>query len=272
MRVFISVDMEGIAGVTGHDDVFPGTAHYERFRRLMTAEANAAVAGAFSAGARSVVVNDSHDGMRNILYEELDPRAELISGYNKPLCMVEGVSGAQAAVFIGYHAMAGTASAVLDHTISGAHTHNWYLNGSRVGEAQLNAALCGHFEVPVVAVSGDDKLAAQVSRSLPGARSIVVKESLDREAARNLPRGEVLRLITSEVTAAVRSCGQVPPVRSAGAATIRVEFSRAGFADLAGLLPEAKRIDDRTLEVSGANVVEAWRRADVMLRLCASGH
>ncbi len=272
MRVLISVDMEGIAGVTGHDDVAPGTAQYERFRRLMTAEANAAVSGAFAAGAKSVVVNDSHDGMRNILYEELDARAELISGYNKPLCMVQGAAGAQAAVFIGYHAMAGTARAVLDHTISGAQTHNWYLNGVRVGEAQLNAALCGHFDVPVVAVSGDDKLAVQVQATLPGARSIVVKESLDREAARNLPRGQVLEMIATEVAAAVRDCAKVTPLRAPGVATIRVEFSRAGLADLAGLLPEAKRIDDRTLEVAGANVVEAWRRADVMLRLCGSGH
>ncbi len=271
MRVLISVDMEGIAGVTGHEDVWPGSVPYGRFRRLMTDEANAAVAGAFSGGATSVVVNDSHDGMRNILYEELDPRAELISGYDKALCMVEGVSDAQAAVFIGYHAMAGTARAVLDHTISGAQTHNWYLNGIRVGEAQLNAALCGYFKVPVVAVSGDDKLAAQVQSSLPGTRSIVVKESLHREAARSLPRGEVLSLITSEVTEAVRNYRKIAPIAAVRPATIRVEFSRSGFADLAALLPDARRIDDRTLEVSGASIVEAWRLADVMLRLCGSG-
>ncbi len=272
MRVLISVDMEGIAGVSGHDDVSPGTAQYERFRRLMTAEANLAAAGAWAGGADSVVVNDSHDGMRNILYEELDERAELISGYNKPLGMVEGAAGADCAVFIGYHAMAGTAQAALDHTISTVQTHNWYLNGVRVGEAQLNAALCGHYGVPVVAVSGDDKLGRQVRESLPGTRVIVVKEALQREAVRSMGRAEVARLIRQGVEDGVRAREQIAPIRTSAGATIQVEFSRAGFADLAAILPEARRVDDRTLEVEGSDVVEAWRRADLMLRLAGSGH
>lgn len=272
MRVFVSVDMEGIAGVTGRDEVIKGHGDYERFRKIMTEEANAAVEGAFDGGASSVVVNDSHNGMRNILYEALDERAELISGYNKPLGMVQGVEGTDAAVFIGYHAWAGTSMAVMDHTISGMHTYNWFLNGQRIAEAHLNAAICGHFGVPVVLVSGDDKLEKQVQESLPGTKTVVVKESIHTLAARSLPRPRVHALIREGVGQALKEKGKIRPIKTDGPIRIRIQFTRAGFAEGALLLPEAKRIDDRTVEVRGRDILEAWRRADVALRLATTAN
>jgi D-amino peptidase len=268
VRVLVSVDMEGISGVTGRADVTPGTPAYERLRRRMTAEANAAVRGAFSAGADSVVVNDAHDGMRNVLYEELDPRAELISGFNKPLCMVEGAEGAQAALFVGYHAWAGTAAAILDHTISSRVVHNWWLGGERVGEAQLNAAILGHYGVPVVLVCGDDKLAAQVAVTLPQARRVVVKHAIDAMTARSLSAATVLETIEREARAAVAGAAAVAPVRLSGPQTMRIEFTRAAYASAACRWPSVRRIDDRTAEVTGQDIVEAWRMADAMLALC----
>lgn len=121
--------MEGIAGVTGRSDITPGNWDYERFRHQMTNEANAAVQGAFLGGAETVIVPDSHGGMRNLLYEELDPRADLISGHNKMLTMVEGGQEADGAIFVGYHARAGSEAAVMDHTISGAMVHHWFVDG-----------------------------------------------------------------------------------------------------------------------------------------------
>lgn len=270
MRILISVDMEGIAGVTGRAEISTGQSDYERFRHLMTAEANAAVTGAFEGGADSVVVNDSHGGMRNLLYEELDERAELISGHNKRLTMVEGGQEADGALFIGYHARAGTTQAVLDHTISGIQVHNWFMNGLAVSEAEINAALLSHYGVPVLLVSGDDKIAQQVAKTLPGTRTVIVKYGIDHRAARSLPRAEVLARIHEQSRAAVSGpFPTVPP--PTGPVTFRLEFTRSFYAEMAALMPVVERIDARTIEVQGNDVVQAWRWALSALRLGSTG-
>src|SRR6266513_280779 len=158
MRVYISVDMEGIAGVVHESQTDPTTpafaAEYGRFRRLMTAEANAAVEGALAAGATRVLVNDSHWFMRNLLAEELHQAAELVSGDPKPRSMVQGIdAGFDAALFIGYHARAGTRNAILDHTYAD-RIHDVRLNGKSVGELGLNAGVAGVHGVPIALVSG----------------------------------------------------------------------------------------------------------------------
>ncbi|HET9465408.1 MAG TPA: M55 family metallopeptidase, partial [Gemmatimonadales bacterium] len=180
MRVYISVDMEGVAGVVHEDQTDPTDARhageYNRFRRLMTDEANAAIAGALEAGARSVLVNDSHWLMRNLLAEELNPAAELLSGGPKRLSMVEGIdAGFDAAMFIGYHARAGTRNATIDHTYT-SRVYETRLNGEPVGELALNAAMAGVHGVAVVLVSGDLALAEE-ARALfgDGVETVVVK-------------------------------------------------------------------------------------------------
>src|SRR5256884_715772 len=176
MRVYISVDMEGIAGVVHESQTDPTTpafaAEYGRFRRLMTAEANAAVEGALAAGATRVLVNDSHWFMRNLLAEELPQAAELVSGDPKPRSMVQGIDGAggggfDAALFIGYHARAGTRHAILDHTYAD-RIHEVRLNGKAVGELGLNAGLAGGPAVPLALVSGDPPLPAEAKDPLGG--------------------------------------------------------------------------------------------------------
>src|ERR1041385_8119040 len=147
MRVYISVDMEGIAGVVHESQTDPATpafaAEYGRFRRLMTTEANAAVEGALAAGATRVLVNDSHWFMRNLLAEELHPAAELLSGGPKLLSMMEGIEqGFDAAMLIGYHARAGAAAGSIDHTYT-SRVYEARLNGRAVGELGINAALAG---------------------------------------------------------------------------------------------------------------------------------
>src|SRR5690606_21146130 len=154
---------------------------YARFRRVMTQEANAAIEGAFAGGAREVLVNDSHWTMRNLLAEELDPRAELLSGGPKTWSMMEGIErGWDCCACIGYHARAGTANAILDHTYTSG-IHDVRLNGASVGELGLNAALAGCFRVPVVLVSGDQALAAECHALLGDqVRTVVVKEAQRR--------------------------------------------------------------------------------------------
>src|SRR5216117_3031603 len=176
MRVYISVDMEGIAGVVHESQTDPTTpafaAEYGRFRRLMTAEANAAVEGALAAGATKVLVNDSHWFMRNLLAEELHPGAELLSGDPKPSSMVQGIEdGFDAALFIGYHARAGTRNAILDHTYA-----------DRVAEVRLNGR-----GVAVALVSGDAALAAEAKQLLgDSVTTVVVKQAVSRHAARSV--------------------------------------------------------------------------------------
>src|SRR5256884_1380679 len=203
MRVYISVDMEGIAGVVHESQTDPTTpefaAEYGRFRRLMTAEANAAVEGALAAGATRVLVNDSHWFMRNLLAEELHQAAELVSGDPKPRSMVQDIDGGfDAALFIGYHARAGTRNAILDHTYAD-RIHDVRLNGKPVGELGLNAALAGAPGVPVALLSGASARAAAAQDLLgQGGGAGVVKEAGGRPRrergrpparGRPLPRG-----------------------------------------------------------------------------------
>lgn len=270
MRILVSVDMEGIGGVTGRQEVLRGQTDYERFRHLMTQEANAAVSGAFAGGATSVVVNDSHGGMRNLLYEELDPRAELIAGHNKMLTMVEGCQDADGALFIGYHARAGTEAAVLDHTISSVQLHNWFMNGQAVSEAEINAALLAHYGVPLLMVSGDDKIAAQVNERLAGVRTVIVKYGIDNRAARSLPHAVVLKNIQESAQLVVQA--PRPAMHSiSGPVSFQLEFTRSFYAEVASFMPSVSRVDARTIEVVGHDIVEAWRWAVSALRLASTG-
>src|SRR5512143_1801552 len=188
MRVYLSIDMEGIAGVVHEDQTNPVdprcASEYARFRRLMTLEANAAIEGALAGGATRVLVNDSHWTMRNLLAEELHPGAELLSGGPKTWSMMEGIDrGWDLAALVGYHARAGTARAILDHTYTD-RILDVRLNGVSVGEIGINAALAGAFGVPVVLVSGDAATAAE-ARALLGdsVRTVVVKEAVSRDSA-----------------------------------------------------------------------------------------
>ena len=159
MRILIAADMEGISGVTNWDQVSPEHPEYERFRRIMTAEVNAAIEGAYAGGAQEVIVSDGHNLANNILVEELDRRARLNNGTPAPFAMVEGVqNGVDGVLFIGYHARAGTRNAILDHTWSSKCVLNLWLNDLLVGETGLNAAVCGNLNTPVLLVSGDQSV------------------------------------------------------------------------------------------------------------------
>src|SRR5436305_8843919 len=193
MRVYTSDAMEGIPGVVHQSPTAPTdpacAAEYGRFRRLMTAEANAAVEGALAAGATRALVNDSHWFMRNLLAEELHQAAELVSGDPKPRSMMQEIDqpgGFDAALCIGYHARAGTRNAILDHTYAD-RIHEVRLNGRPVGELGINAALAGVSGVPVALVSGDAALAAEAKDLLgEGVTTVVVKEAVSRHAAKSV--------------------------------------------------------------------------------------
>ena len=272
MRVYISVDMEGVAGVVHEHQTDPTdprhAAEYARSCRLMTGEANAATAGAIAAGATSVVVNDSHWLMRNLAADELDERAELISGGPKALSMVEGIDrGFDAAMFIGYHGRAGTRASVIDHTYTD-RIHAVRLNSEPVGELGLNAAMAGYFGVPVVLVSGDNTLAAEARTLLGDAvETVVVKEAVSRYAARSLSPAEARRRIAAGATAALAR-----PHRPHVAATpviIETEFARTVHADMAELVPGSERVDGRTVRFRHDDYQLAFRAWRAMYNLAS---
>lgn len=268
MKVFISVDMEGITGVTCWDDVDLGKPSYQRFRKVMTAEVNAAVEGAVEAGATGALVNDSHGDMRNILIEDLHPKAELISGYPKPLGMMCGVdSGVDLAFLIGYHARAGTANAILDHTWSSSRVHALALNGQVVGETGLNAALAGQFGVPVGLLSGD-WATTEEAKTLLGdhLRTVAVKKPVSREAAQSLPLEETQARIRAAAKAAVAGPNPDPLILSSPV-TIAIEFMTSLQADGAATVPGARRVSGRRVEWTGDDIMIAFRAMTAMLAL-----
>ena len=263
--------MEGVSGVTNWNHVSSSHAEYGRFRKLMTGEVNAAITGAVAGGAETVVVSDGHDAGGNILLEELDPLARLNTGSPSPFSMVQGIGpDADGAVFIGYHARVGTPLAILDHTWSGTTTGVW-LNHIEVGEIGLNAAMCGHFGVPVIAVSGCRAACAEATALLGEVETAPVKEATSRNAAECLTPEASRQLIESAVqrAAARLAAGSAPaPYRVATPIELTVEFANSGQADGAARLPGAER-DGRRVTYRAADMPATYQAFRVLTSLAA---
>jgi D-amino peptidase len=263
MKVLIAADMEGVSGVVHWDHVDPKHKEYDRFRKLMTGDVNAAIRGAFEGGADDVIVADGHALGRNILIEELDPRARMNSGSPSPLAMVQGVgSGVDAAMFVGYHARVGSQNAILDHTWSSSTVASIALNGQPVGEIAWNAAVCGHFGVPVIAISGDQTACAEARDLLGAVEVAVVKQASGRMAAECLPPEVSQKKIQEASARAVQRFvgGQAPaPYRVGTPITVSAELVTSDMADRAALFPGARRVDARRVEMEVDDVVTAYR-------------
>ncbi|MFN8654517.1 MAG: M55 family metallopeptidase [Gemmatimonadales bacterium] len=269
MRVYLSIDMEGIAGVVHEDQTNPVdprcAGEYGRFRRLMTLEANAAIEGALAGGATRVLVNDSHWSMRNLLAEELHPGAELLSGGPKTWSMMEGIeAGWDLAAFIGYHAKAGTENAILDHTYTD-RIMDVRLNGISVGEVGVNAALAGTFGVPVALVTGDKAVGLE-ARALLGDRvqTIAVKEAVSRHAARHLSPDTARSLIRDSMREVVEDTRRNGVARAKrfvvpSPVTIEVDFSSTVHADHAAMAPGIARTGPRTVLARYEDFREVFR-------------
>jgi D-amino peptidase len=257
MRIYISVDMEGIAGVAAATTVTPGTPDYEKARIWMTREANAAVAGAFAGGAREVVVNDSHGPMNNLLPDQLDRRARLLTGSPKPYSMVQGIeSGFDGAMFVGYHGAAGTAGSVLAHTFSG-QAYQVRLNGKACSETQLNATLAAVHSTPVLLVTGDQETCADAADCVPGCSTVQVKESIAVHAALSLHPEDACDAITAAAEAAVRRL-PVQPIPLAASYVIEVDVVLLQHAELASLVPGTQRVGGRTLRYESPSFVDVF--------------
>ena len=263
MRILVAVDMEGITGLVHGDQTTPGHPEYERFRRLMTGDVNAAVRGAFDGGADEVLVSDGHWDNRNILIEELDPRARLNSGGPRPFSMVEGIDlGIAGVIFVGYHARVGTPNAILDHTWSTGRVAGLWLNGQVVGEIGLNAAVCGHFGAPVLMISGDQSACGEAVALLGAVETVVVKRATGRTSAECLAPEVTQGMIRTAAAAALgrlRSGRAPAPFKIQPPVTVAVEFVRSEMADAAQVLPGARRPAGKRIEVVADDMPAAYR-------------
>ncbi len=258
MRIYISVDIEGVAGVVHVQQGSPGNADYEAARRLMLAEANAAIAGAFAGGATAVVVSDSHGPMINLLPDELDPRAELILGRPRPVTMVAGIeAGFAGLMMVGYHAGA-CRPGILAHTFSGAPVFRRVsVNGIELNEAALYGAHAGALGVPVILLSGDDRLAADARGYFPDAEIVTVKRALSNRSARSLSPAEARRRIAAAAETAVRRAGSIRPFVIPPPLRLEVVLGQPIVGDAIGAVPGVTRLDATTVTMAIADMAEA---------------
>jgi len=257
-RVFISVDMEGIGGITTLRQTYRGTDDYEWARRIMTDEANAAVAGAFDAGAKEVVVTDSHGDMGNLLPERLDPRADLIQGTPKvPFSMMTGISeGYDYTAFIGYHAGAGTPMAIMDHTYTGFIT-DVRVNGESWNETHLNAALAGCFGVPVGLVSGDQACVDQAQQRLPWVQGVAVKQGFGNRVGRTMSPQRAQAAIKDAMSRV--DVGSLQVFRPSGPFELQIDFINTAVTDMCALAPGTERTGARTTSFVDADFLLIYR-------------
>lgn len=276
MRVYVSVDMEGLAGVAHPRQVSFGDGvdrvDYDRSRALMAGEANAAIEAAFERGATDVVVNDSHWQMRNLRAEDLADGARLIIG-DKPLSMTEGIGeepSFDAALFIGYHAGAGHASGVIAHTYSSATVMAVRVNGVAHNEAALNAIRLGHHGVPVALVAGDDALAGEVEALLPWAERVIVKRGLGYSAADSLTPEAARAAIRAGTRSALGRIDEMRPYRPAAPIQGEIDFRFSMQAAYAAVLPEAERTGPHSVGFGAEDGETFFRRFLALQRLAAT--
>jgi D-amino peptidase len=265
LRIFISVDMEGIGGIGTRSMTSRTGKDYALGRELMTAEVNAVVSAIFEHGPAEVLVNDSHGDMQNLLHTSLDPRVEYIQGNIKPLGMVQGLDGSfDAAVFLGYHARAGTENGFLAHTGSGSVKGLW-LNGVEVGEGGLNAHFAGSLEVPVILAAGGKTFTAQFG-SLVQTRTVATKEAIGSSVARLRHPDLVLADLRAATLEALEDIGSSTPLHSTSPITIRVRFASTTRATILMAIPGMKRIDGWTVEYEADDMDRAYRMIRLMYK------
>lgn len=273
MRIYISVDIEGVAGVVHPDQTRRGAHGYDEARAWMTAEANAAALGAFEAGATEVLINDSHGDMRNLILERLDPRVQVLSGNLKQFSMAQGVESGrfELAMFVGYHAGMGTQNAILDHTYRSSAVSSVRVNGRELNEAGLNALVAGQAGTPVGLVTGDEVTCRQCEAVLGDVDTVVVKWAHGRMAATSLHPQMACERIREGAARVVRERDRFAPFRIDPPYELQLDVLTAAMADAAALMPGCDRIGGRTLRFRTTDVLDLFRGMLALVRLAGTG-
>jgi D-amino peptidase len=260
LKVYISADMEGVAGVVSAEQLGPAGFEYGRFREFMTAEVLAAIQGARDAGATTIVVGDSHGNGQNLLIERFSGDITIVRSWPRPLMMMEGIdSSFAAAVFIGYHASTNSMTGVRAHTMSSATLTSVELNGVAVPEGGFNAAIAGHFGVPVVAVSGDDAAVAELQKLVGPMEGAVVKRAISFHAAQTMTPEAAQSLIRERVKAGILRRAELKPYVLTRPVQLDIRFKHYRQAELLGYLSIVQRTTSHSIRFTTRDVLEASR-------------
>ena len=269
MKIYISSDMEGSAGVVDWDQCRPGGAQYEYYTGLLSGEVNAAIEGAVGGGATEVVVNDSHGAMANLRPDTLACSARYISGRYKPMYMMEGLDRSYDAVFfVSYHGSMSSDASTLSHTYFPGAIAEVSINGTVAGESGLNALVALAYEVPVVLVTGDETTTAEAGKFCPGARTAVVKRSISRFAAESLHPLAARSLIREQACQAVREASSAPGVAIDMPATVAVRFRTSDYAELAARVGGVQRTGPLSATIGGEGPLALFRTFITVVLLC----
>ena len=259
-KVYISVDMEGVGGVVTNEQLGPTGFEYGRARQFMTDEALAAIQGAREAGATEIVVSDSHGNGQNLLIDLFPADVTVIRSWPRPLMMMEGIDSTfAAAVFIGYHSGTSNVTGVRAHTMSSATLTSVRLNGIEVPEGGLNAAIAGHFGVPVVAISGDDAAVSEVSKFTGAVPGAVVKRAISFHSAATMTPKAAQDLIRARVKSGVDQRASAKPYVLRGPVTLEMSFKHYRAAELLAYLPIVTRVNAHTIRYVGKDILEVSR-------------
>ena len=265
-KIFISADMEGVVGAVTGEQLGPSGFEYQRFREFMTAEVNAAIQAAIEAGATEILVADSHGNGQNLLFEKLPKDVQVIRSWPRPLGMMEGIDKSfDGAIFLGYHSSTDNMTGVRAHTFSSARVTSIKVNGQAMTEGSWNAAIAGHFDVPIILVSGDDAAVAEVKSLVGDIEGAVVKESISFHSAKTLHPEAAYDLIAEKTNAAVKNIKDYKPYRIRGPLTVEVSFKHYQPAEILAYLDMFERVASHAISFKARNMIEASKIMRVVL-------
>lgn len=257
MKIYISADMEGIVGVVTNEQLGPQGFEYNRAREFMTAEVSTAIEAAFEAGATEIVVSDSHGNGQNLLIEKLPKAVTIVRSWPRPLMMMQGIDETfDGAIFIGYHTGTNNPTGVRAHTISSARLADVRLNGASMPESGINAAIAGHFNVPVIMVSGDDAVVKETTALLGDIEGAVVKWSYGFHSARTLTPEAAYDVIRAKVKRAIGRVTDFKPYHIKAPVQLDVRFKSYRPSEMLSYLSIVERTDSHSIRFTGRDIVE----------------
>ncbi|MGD8866318.1 MAG: M55 family metallopeptidase [Gemmatimonadales bacterium] len=266
MKIYISADMEGVVGVVTGEDLGPDGFEYQKAREWMTGEVNAAIEGARAAGATEIVISDSHGNGQNLLIDRLPVDVTLIRSWPRPLGMMEGIDESfDGAIFIGYHASTTNSEGVRAHTMSSGRLADIKLNGVSMPEAGINAAIAGHFGVPVIMISGDDAIIEEARGLLGDIEGAVVKQAISFHSAKTMMPESAYELIRSKARRAIERIGDFEPYVLSAPVRLDVRFKNYRPSEVLAYLPIVERTDSHSIRFIGKDMIEVSRFLEFML-------
>lgn len=266
LKIYISADMEGVVGVVTGEQLGPQGFEYARFREFMTNEVNAAIEAAFSAGATEIVVSDSHGNGQNLLIEKLPTNILLVRSWPRPLMMMQGIDETFAgAIFIGYHTGTTNLQGVRAHTMSSARLADVKLKGISVSEAGLNAAIAGHFNVPVIMISGDEAVVKETQALIGEVEGAVVKWPSGFHSAKTLMPEAGYALIRDKVKKAIGRIKDFKPYKLAAPIQLDVRFKNYRPSEVLSYLSIVERTDAHSIRFNGKDMIEVAKFLEFIL-------